>query len=310
MTGPATLHRGGRHDDSPRSQPRYRQARRRRRRASPGGPRTCCRPWSTSRPRRRPEGGSHEATDRAGAAGWPPAARVLRAIRRRPTSGPAPDALAWLRLHHRRAGYIITNQHVAKKADKVTVVLPTRGRLDARSSAPTRQPILALLKVSTKKDLPEVDWGNSGRPRSVTARWRSVLVRPGRIRDRGGSFPPAAGDQGRSLQPLHPDRHGDQPGPQLRRTAVQRGWQGDRRQHGDPLAQRRQRRWSGSPLPTKVAKPIMAELQQDGEVTRGWLGVMVHPITPQLALRGLKFRRITAPWSATSSTADRPRRAV
>ena len=183
------------------------------------------------------------------------------------------------------AGYIITNQHVVKKADKVTVVLRDKTRLDAKIVGTDKATDLALLKVSTKKDLPEVDWGNS--EKAQIGDWALAIGNPFGL---GGSV--TAGiisargrDQGRSLQPLHPDRHGDQPG-QLRRTAVQRGRQGDRRQHGDPLAQRRQRR-------RRVRAAVQGcqtdhrRTPPDGEVTRGWLGVMVQPITPQLA-QGLK----------------------
>ncbi len=39
----------------------------------------------------------------------------------------------------------------------------------------------------------------------------------------------------------------------------------------------------GFALPQRVAEPIIAELREDGSVTRGWLGVQVQPVKPEIA---------------------------
>lgn len=39
----------------------------------------------------------------------------------------------------------------------------------------------------------------------------------------------------------------------------------------------------GFALPSRVAQPIVSELKAEGEVTRGWLGVRVQPVTPEIA---------------------------
>ena len=39
----------------------------------------------------------------------------------------------------------------------------------------------------------------------------------------------------------------------------------------------------GLSIPTTVAKPIMEQIIQTGSVTRGWIGVAVQDLTPELA---------------------------
>lgn len=39
----------------------------------------------------------------------------------------------------------------------------------------------------------------------------------------------------------------------------------------------------GFAVPSNVAKPVIAQLMEDGEVSRGWLGVSIQPMTPEIA---------------------------
>ncbi|MGH7321799.1 MAG: PDZ domain-containing protein, partial [Candidatus Rokuibacteriota bacterium] len=39
----------------------------------------------------------------------------------------------------------------------------------------------------------------------------------------------------------------------------------------------------GFAIPVDLAKPIVQQLRADGRVTRGWLGVSIQPLTPELA---------------------------
>jgi serine protease Do len=39
----------------------------------------------------------------------------------------------------------------------------------------------------------------------------------------------------------------------------------------------------GFAIPSDLAKPIVQQLRADGKVTRGWLGVSIQPLTPELA---------------------------
>src|SRR5262249_36149160 len=40
---------------------------------------------------------------------------------------------------------------------------------------------------------------------------------------------------------------------------------------------------TGFAVPTNLAKEILAQLRDHGQVTRGWLGVGVQPLTPEIA---------------------------
>src|SRR5208282_815567 len=39
----------------------------------------------------------------------------------------------------------------------------------------------------------------------------------------------------------------------------------------------------GFAIPANLAKPVIAQLRAAGRVTRGWLGVQIQPVTPELA---------------------------
>jgi serine protease Do len=71
------------------------------------------------------------------------------------------------------AGYIVTNNHVAGKAEKVTVIFQNDSRHDAKIVGRDEKTDIALLKVDTKDKLPFVTWGDSDlRQRSATGSWR------------------------------------------------------------------------------------------------------------------------------------------
>ena len=185
------------------------------------------------------------------------------------------------------AGYIITNQHVVKKADQVTVVLRDKTRLDAKIVGTDKATDLALLKVSTQKDLAEVDWGNSENAR--IGDWALAIGNPfglggsvtaGIISARGREI--KAGPYSRFIQTDTAINRGNSGGPLFNANGKVIGV------NTAILSPSGGNVGVGFSLPAKVAKPIVAELRQDGEVTRGWLGVMVQPITPQLA-QGLEI---------------------
>ncbi|MBK1667090.1 hypothetical protein CKO28_03395 [Rhodovibrio sodomensis] len=185
------------------------------------------------------------------------------------------------------SGYIVTNQHVVKKADQVTVVLRDKTRLDAEIVGTDKATDLALLKVETKRDLPEVDWGNSAK--AEIGDWALAIGNPfglggsvtaGIISARGREI--KAGPYSRFIQTDTAINQGNSGGPLFNADGKVIGV------NTAILSPSGGNVGVGFALPSKVAKPIIAELKQDGEVTRGWLGVMVQPITPQLA-KGLEI---------------------
>jgi len=180
------------------------------------------------------------------------------------------------------AGYIVTNQHVVKKADKVTVVLRDKTRLDAKIVGTDKATDIALLKVKTDRDLPEVDWGNSAK--AQIGDWTLAIGNPfglggsvtaGIVSARGREI--KAGPYSRFIQTDTAINRGNSGGPLFNTDGKVIGV------NTAILSPSGGNVGLGFALPSKVAKPIVDELRADGEVTRGWLGVRVQPVTPQLA---------------------------
>ncbi len=181
------------------------------------------------------------------------------------------------------SGYIVTNNHVVDHADKVTVIFQDDSRHPAKVIGRDPKTDLALLKIDAKEPLPYVSWGDSG-------------AVPGRRLGAGGR------------QSLRPGRHG-QPRHSSRRAG--------RDIHAGPYDDFLQidasinRGNSGGPtfnlngqvigintaiyspnggsvgigfaIPSNLAKPVIEQLQGHGKVQRGWIGVQIQDVTPEIA---------------------------
>lgn len=180
------------------------------------------------------------------------------------------------------SGLIVTNNHVVAEASEIAVTLHDGTRLQARlvgSDAPTD---LALLKVESSKPLSAARWGDSeavqvgdwvvaiGNPfglgGSVTAGILSA-----RARDiQQGPYDEylqtdASINRGNSGGPLY-DIDGGIIGINTAIYSPTGGSVG-----------------IGFAIPSSVAKPIIDQLKDGGKVRRGWLGVQVQRVTPDLA---------------------------
>jgi len=178
-----------------------------------------------------------------------------------------------------RAGYILTNNHVVEEADQIKVNL-TNGK-EYRGKVVGRDPKtdLALLKIEGASDLHPLILGNSedmkvgnwvlavgspfGLEQTVTA---GIVSAKGRVI---GSGPydnfiqtDASINPGNSGGPLI-NMKGEVVG--INTAIVAEG-------HGIGFA-----------IPINMAKEIVGQLQDKGHVTRGWLGVTIQAVTPELA---------------------------
>jgi len=176
-------------------------------------------------------------------------------------------------------GYILTNNHVIEKADKIKVLLSDEEEFDAEVVGRDPKTDIALIKIESTKPLQPVTMGDSdklqvgewviaignpfGLEHTVTA---GIVSAKGRVI---GSGPyddfiqtDASINPGNSGGPLI-NMRGEVVGIN---TAIIAGGQG-----------------IGFATPINMAKQIVPQLKEKGEVTRGWLGVMIQKVTPELA---------------------------
>ena len=178
-------------------------------------------------------------------------------------------------------GYIVTNNHVVDMADKVTVIFDNGDELEATIIGTDERTDLALLKVKSKEDLPFVkfaddegrigDWvvavGNPfGLGSSVTAG-----IISGRGRDIGGN------SYGDFLQIDAAINRGNSGGPAFNLSGEVVGvntaiFSPNGGNVGIAFA-----------IPSSIAKQIVNDLRDDGDVTRGFLGVSIQDVTRDIA---------------------------
>jgi serine protease Do len=178
-------------------------------------------------------------------------------------------------------GYLITNNHVVDKAEKVSVVTIDGEEYEARVIGTDPKTDLALVKVDGKDDFPFValddgdvrvgDWvvavGNPfGLGGSVTA---------GIVSARGRDI--GAGPYDDFLQIDAPINRGNSGGPAFNlqgevvgvNTAIFSP-------SGGSVG-------IGFAIPAKTVSAVVDDLKDDGKVVRGWLGVQIQPVTDDIA---------------------------
>ena len=176
-------------------------------------------------------------------------------------------------------GYILTNNHVVAGANEIKVKLADGREFSGEIKGSDQKLDLALVKITASEKLPAASRGDSddikigewamaignpfGLAETVTA---GIISAKGRVI---GSGPyddfiqtDASINPGNSGGPLFNAR-GEVIGIN---TAIVAKGQG-----------------IGFAIPVNMAKSIITQLRDNGRVTRGWLGVSIQPITPELA---------------------------
>lgn len=183
-------------------------------------------------------------------------------------------------------GYIITNNHVVEGADEIRVKLADGREFKARVVGRDPKTDLALIKITTLfKDLPVLTLGDSDKIR--VGDWVLAIGNPfglehtvtqGIISATGRVI--GAGPYDNFLQTDAPINPGNSGGPLINlngevigiNTAIIATGQG-----------------IGFAIPSNLAKNVISQLKEKGKVIRGWLGVSVQSITPEIAASlGLK----------------------
>lgn len=179
-------------------------------------------------------------------------------------------------------GYIVTNHHVVDKGVEVSVVFKDGTEATAEIVGTDEKTDLALLKIETDKDLPFVsfketddlrvgDWVVAvGNPFGLGGTVTSGIV-SARGRDIGaGPYDDfiqidASINQGNSGGPTF-DLSGNVVGVNTAIFSPTGGNVG-----------------IGFAIPANVASDVIADLRENGRVERGWLGVAIQPVGPEIA---------------------------
>lgn len=178
-------------------------------------------------------------------------------------------------------GYVLTNHHVVKDADKIIVRLQDRRELESKLIGSDKRSDIALLKIDAT-DLPEVKIGSSdnlevgewvlaigspfGFEHSVTA---GIVSAKGRNLPSDNYVPfiqtDVAINPGNSGGPLF-NMNGEVVGVNSQIYSRTGGFMG-----------------LSFAIPMEVAMNVVEQIKKHGNVSRGWLGVQVQDITRELA---------------------------
>lgn len=185
-------------------------------------------------------------------------------------------------------GYIVTNNHVIDGANEIKVKLADGNEYDAAIIGKDPKTDLALIKIKGVSGLTPISLGNSdelkvgnwvvaigspfGLEQTVTA---GIVSAKGRII--------GSGPYDNFIQTDASINPGNSGGPLINmqgevigiNTAIIASGQG-----------------IGFAIPIETAKTVIAQLKGNGKVTRGWLGISIQEITPQIAHSfGLKEKK-------------------
>jgi serine protease Do len=176
-------------------------------------------------------------------------------------------------------GYILTNNHVVEDADEIKVILKDHKEFDAKVIGRDAKTDLALIKIKSGKGLQMIKLGNSDELR--VGDWVVAIGNPfgldhtvtaGIVSAKGRVI--GAGPYDNFIQTDASINPGNSGGPLINlkgevigiNTAIFAGGQG-----------------IGFAIPINTAKGLISQLKEKGKVTRGWLGVMIQKVTPELA---------------------------
>jgi len=178
-------------------------------------------------------------------------------------------------------GYIVTNNHVIEGADEITIEFFSGKKLPAKLVGTDPKTDIALLKVEAGEPLPFVTFGNSDLMR--VGDWVMAMGNP-----LGQGFSVSAGivsARGRELSGTYDDYIQTD-------AAINRGNSGgplfnmDGQVIGVNTAILSPNGGSigiGFSMASNVVTKVVDQLEQFGETRRGWLGVRIQDVTPDVA---------------------------
>jgi len=178
-----------------------------------------------------------------------------------------------------KEGYIVTNHHVIQEADTITVTFKDETEAEAKVIGTDPKTDVALIKVDVKKVLPVAVLGDSKDLK--VGDWVLAIGNPFGLKDTltagivsalGREI--GAGPYDDFIQTDASINPGNSGGPLLDmkgrvvgiNTAIIAGGTG-----------------IGFAIPVDLAKELLPQLKDTGHISRGWLGVYIQRVTPELA---------------------------
>jgi len=178
-----------------------------------------------------------------------------------------------------REGYILTNNHVVEEADQIKVKLSNGKEYEGKVVGRDPKTDLALVKIGGSSDSQPLKLGNSedlkvgswvvaigspfGLEQTVTA---GIVSAKGRVI--------GSGPYDNFIQTDASINPGNSGGPLVNLKGEVVGINTAIIAEGQGI---------GFAIPINMAKEIASQLQNQGHVTRGWLGVNIQEVTPELA---------------------------
>ncbi len=181
-----------------------------------------------------------------------------------------------------KEGLIVTNNHVIANSSSITVILHDGTSLQAKLIGADKKTDLAILKVETDIDLKAVEWGNSDDAK--VGNWALAIGNPfglattvtlGIVSAKARDI--NAGPFDDFIQTDAPINRGNSGGPLFNlqgkvigvNTAIYSP-------SGGSVG-------IGFAIPSSLAKGVVNQLIDFGKTVRGWLGVRIQTVTPDLA---------------------------
>ena len=180
------------------------------------------------------------------------------------------------------SGLVVTNNHVIEDADQITVTLNDGRSFPARLLGRDDKTDLALLKISSKSPLPSAQWGDSDRAR--VGDWVMAIGNPfglgstvtaGIVSARNRDI--NAGPYDDFIQTDAPINRGNSGGPLF---DMDGNVVGVNSAIFSPSGGSVGIAFS---IPSNLARDVIDQLRKFGVTRRGWLGVRIQQVTPDIA---------------------------
>jgi serine protease Do len=181
-----------------------------------------------------------------------------------------------------KSGEIVTNNHVVENAKKITVKLPDGREFDAKLIGSDQATDIALLQVRSDKPLPTVEFGDDRQVR--VGDWVIAVGNPFGLSNSvtAGIISSIGRDIGNGpytdfLQIDAPINRGNSGGPTFDLQGKVIGMNSMIfSPSGGSVG-------IGFAIPSSTVHEIVAQLKAHGHVSRGWLGVTIQNVTPDIA---------------------------